>query len=277
MLDDKTGVVLMDKILNIGHSHETIKEIKKIKIKSNEFVYLEDISVMELLAEEERHLEIFIYCPELCYSPLANKIIDFYSKHSKEVYTVSQKTYQDIAEKDNSAGLIGIYKMITLDIDKIDPEDYQYIVVCDSLENPGNLGTILRSCDAGKVDLLITVDSKTSVFNPKVLASSRGMLLFLPVVIGSYASIQAFLEKNFYSVYLGEPELGKSYDQYDYDGKVAIVIGNERFGINSDWYNHPNNKVFIPMYGKIGSLNVGVAASILIMQASLKRNEKKHS
>ena len=103
------------------------------------------------------------------------------------------------------------------------------------------------------------------------------MLLFLPVVIGSYASVQSFLEKNAYSVYLGEPELGKSYDQYDYDGKVAIVIGNERFGINSDWYNHPNNKVFIPMYGKIGSLNVGVAASILIMQASLKRNEKKHS
>lgn len=266
----------MDKIQNIGRSHETIKEIKKIKTKSNEYVYIEDFSTLELLSNDKRELEIFLYCPELCFSDEAHKIIEYFSKNSQQVYTVSQKVYEEIAEKENSAGLIGIYKLLTIDINKIGANQYPYIVVCDGLENPGNLGTILRSCDAGRVDMLITVDSKTSLFNPKVLASSRGMLLFKPVAIGSYKEVQSFLEMNAYDVYLGEPLLGKSYDQYDYDGKIAIVIGNERFGINSDWYNHNNKKVYIPMYGIIGSLNVGVAASILIMQASLKRNEKKH-
>ena len=70
---------------------------------------------------------------------------------------------------------------------------------------------------------------------------------------------------------MGEPELGKSYNELDYHGKIAIVVGSERYGINPDWYNHPHQKVFIPMYGTMTSLNVGVAASILLYEAKLKR------
>jgi outer membrane protein len=83
---------------------------------------------------------------------------------------------------------------------------------------------------------------------------------------------QKLLELN-YDIFLGEPVLGKSYDEYDYKGNVAIVIGNERYGIDPKWYESKHKKVYIPMEGLMGSLNVSVAGSILLFEAL--KNRKK--
>ena len=80
---------------------------------------------------------------------------------------------------------------------------------------------------------------------------------------------------NGYDIYLGEPKLGKNYKEYDYDNKIALVFGNERFGINQNWYNNKSIKVFIPMEGPHNSLNVGVAASIILYEAYMKRKYKE--
>ncbi|MDE6584169.1 MAG: hypothetical protein K2K15_02085, partial [Anaeroplasmataceae bacterium] len=89
----------------------------------------------------------------------------------------------------------------------------------------------------------------------------------------TYQEAQAFLNQKQYTIYLGEPELGLDYQKYSYEGKIAIVVGNERFGIQEEWYSHPHQKVFIPMQGTQNSLNVGVAASILAYEAYMKRRK----
>jgi tRNA G18 (ribose-2'-O)-methylase SpoU len=76
-----------------------------------------------------------------------------------------------------------------------------------------------------------------------------------------------------YDIFLGEPELGLSYDKYDYKGNIAIVIGNERYGIDPRWYENEHKKVYIPMEGLMGSLNVSVAGSILLFEALKNRKQ----
>ena len=109
--------------------------------------------------------------------------------------------------------------------------------------------------------------------NPKITSSSRGCNLLIPTAIASYEEAQQWLLENNYDIYLGEPNLGKDYQSYDYQNNIAIVVGNERFGINEEWYNNKHIKVFIPMFGSNNSLNVGVAASILVYEATMQRKK----
>ena len=257
-------------MLNIGKSHDVIKYIKRIKEKSSSDIYIEDLSVLEFLMKEKKELEIFIFSEELIFSDLAKEVVAYFVKHSKEVYTVSKKVYEEIITKGFSAGVIGVYKFEFKPLESM--KDKQFAVVLDGLETPGNLGTILRTCDAYDVDLVMLVDSKTNVFNPKVVQSSRGMSLLLNIVNVTYEEAQKFLLENNFDIYLGEPVLGKSYLDYEYKNKTALVFGNERFGINQKWYQNPNYKLFVPMYGKMTSLNVSVAASIVIAYSGIKRH-----
>ena len=258
-------------MINIGKSHDVIKYIKKIKTKSNEDIYIEDLSVLNFLMKENKKLEIFIYCEELIFSDDAKQVVEYFKINSNNVYTVSKKLYEEIITKGFSAGVIGVYKYKFTSLDTI--KDKGFVVVLDGLETPGNLGTIIRTCDSFNVDAIILVDSRTNVFKPKVVQSSRGMSLFIPIVNTTYEEAQKFLLDNNYDIYLGEPELGKSYLDYEYNNKTALVFGNERFGINKNWYENNNLKLFIPMYGKMTSLNVCVAASIVIAYTGEKRHK----
>lgn len=263
------------RILNIGSSHPTIKELKMLKKHPiMEYAVIEDLATFNFLVEDKQDLEVFVYCPSLIHSDEASKVVEYYSKHSKEVYTISKQVFDAIAEKENAVGIIGKIKQNYLDVSKINCEDYPFVVVTDKIENPGNLGTILRTCDGVKASLLICVDPISKFSSPKVLVSSRGMALFVNKVVMTYEEAQKFLLDNNYDIYLGEPELGKSYREYDYKNKIALVIGNERYGINPKWYDNPHKKVFIPMEGKMGCLNVSIAGAILIYEAYSKRNNK---
>ncbi len=258
--------------LNIGISHPIVKEIKQLKRHPvREVAVIEDLTTFGYLMNQHLGLKVFIYCPELVHSPQALTIKEFFSHNSTQIYEVSTKTYLSLIEKENATGFIAIVEQKYVDLRSANPEEYPFIVVLDGLENPGNLGTMIRTCDAAKVDLVVACDPVSKFSNPKTLTSSRGLELVNAKTICNYNEIQDYLIKNNYTIYLGEPDLGKDYQSYDYQGKIAIVIGNERFGINKKWYDQKHAEVFIPMGGKIDCLNVSIAGSILVYEAFMKR------
>ena len=149
----------------------------------------------------------------------------------------------------------------------------EFLMILDHLEIPGNIGTIYRTLDSINCDGVILVDSISKINNEKITSSSRGCNLIIPTISDTYQNVLKYLLDNNYEIFLGEPKLGLDYQEYNYKGKIAIVVGNERFGINQDWYNHKSTKVFIPMEGSQNSLNVSVAASILAYEAYMKRKK----
>ncbi|MGM9968938.1 MAG: TrmH family RNA methyltransferase [Anaeroplasma sp.] len=254
----------------ISRNHEKIKNIKKlIKSSDEEYTISDDLQILKIVLDYNITIDTLLYNYECEYKEETRNLLNNLIQKAINTYEISSKTYEELALKENHAGIIALIKFPKYQIkDFINKE---FLVVLDHLEIPGNIGTIYRTLDSVKCDGIIMLDSVSKVTNQKITSSSRGCNLIIPTLDLNYDDALEFLQNNNYDIYLGEPNLGLNYQQYNYKGKIALVVGNERFGINKDWYNHPHKNVFIPMDGNQNSLNVSVAASIIAYEAYMKR------
>lgn len=259
----------------ISKNHEVLKIVKHLKksSKPRNYYLVEDLSILELVISTKLPIEYFIFCNERTYQEQTLKLLNCCLEITKNAYAISNRTFESLESKENAIGFIAVIKKELIDNLEKAQKSLQgdLILVLDKLENPGNVGTLLRTADACRIKTIINVDSVVNINNYKLIQSSRGMVLTQTIIELPYEEASKLLLANNYTLYLGEPDLGKPYLSYDYQGPTAIVIGSERFGINPKWYNLPHQKVYIPMYGKMTSLNVGVAGSILMYEAKMKK------
>lgn len=261
-------------MIKISKSHDMVKKMKDI-IKTNlypDLTIADDIQILKIVNDNNIEIELLLYSYEANYQESTKILLNQLIKKSKETYEISSSTYKSLSLKDNHAGIIAAIKYPKYNLNSL--KDKEFLFVLDSLEIPGNVGTIYRTLDSVKADAVILVNPVSKQNNPKLTAAARGCNLIIPTVVASYDDALKYLLDNNYDIFLGEPKLGLNYQEYDYKGKIAIVVGNERFGINPKWYENQNKKVYIPMEGNQNSLNVGVAASILAYEAYMKRKNK---
>ena len=144
-------------------------------------------------------------------------------------------------------------------------------------KNPSrNIGTIMRTCDGAAIDAVLICNRRARLTHPKILKGSMGAAFTLPIV--EYDSVEAckmWLTKHKFAIYLADTRAEKSYHQYEYRGRAALIVGSERYGITREWYDGPVNRLSIPMLGACDSLNVGVATSIILYEMSLKQKKMK--
>lgn len=255
----------------ISKNNEFFQLIKQYKKHpKNEYYVVEELFILEMCLKYPCEVIGLLYCDELCYSDNVKTMINKFKTISKDVYQISKKTYNTLAEKENASGMIALIKKEYVNLNDITNE-YEKVLVLDSIEIPGNVGTMVRTSDATDFDLVIMVNKVTGFSHHKAISSSRGMFLKVPFACVEYQEAQDYLLNNNYNIYLGEPILGKAYNEYNYEGKTAIVVGNERYGINSKWYDNKHKKVFIPMFGEMTSLNVSIAGSILMYEVKMKK------
>lgn len=260
-------------IINKTHeAYQFLKDLLKTN-KTNGFTITDDIQVLETAIKFDLTIDTLLYSYEEGFKDSTLLLLEKLKSKAINSYEASNKTFEGLLTKDNHAKIIAAIKLNSYSLDYF--KDLEYIFVLDKLEIPGNIGTIYRTLDSTKCQGVILVDEISKLANPKITSSSRGTNLIIPTISLSYNEASEFLLNNNFRILLGEPELGLSYQDISYDNKIAIVVGNERFGINSDWYNHKNEKLFIPMEGNNNSLNVGVAASILAYEAYMRKYYKK--
>ncbi len=256
----------------IGKDHEIIKTLRRHKKQGfmPGLLVCDELGVLEKYIGAEHAakmpLKTLLVCEELVTSDYAKGILDELAPKASDVFAVSAKIYELLAEKKNSGGLLGVFEWPELTLDELFQSEYRNIIVIDGLENPGNVGTILRTADAAGFDAVIAVDLKTHINGSKCVSASRGMVFQIPVLETDCETAIAGLAEAGYVIYLGEPEEGERYDQTVYAEKCALVVGSERFGVNDRWFSGPHRRVYIPMSGSMSSLNVGVAASILMYE-----------
>ena len=143
------------------------------------------------------------------------------------------------------------------------------------MENPGNIGIILRTCDGAGVDAVFICNKKARVTNPKLIKSSMGAVFRIPIIEFNDMNVCAkWLKAHNFSIYLADTRANETYKSFDYDGNSALVIGSERYGISGKWYSCNPHLLSIPMLGICDSLNVGVAASVITYEISMKRLQK---
>ena len=188
-----------------------------------------------------------------------------------ERLTVSPAVFQKLSVRQNPDGWIAVFPRPTWGDEALPVSPDALILVMESIEKPGNLGAILRTADAAAVSAVIVCDPRADIFSPNVVRASRGALFSVPVVELSPAKTLDFLKARRIRVVAANPNAGQDFQQADLRGGLAIAMGTEDAGLSEVWLERADVQIRIPMNGKVNSLNVSVAAALLIYEALRQR------
>jgi len=230
----------------------------------------DSLFVVEGLREVERcieagyELDSLFCCPSLMQGSLA-------VRDEASTFEVSPEVYARIAYRGTTEGVIAIVRMRHLGLESLRLPKDPLLVVLESVEKPGNLGAVLRTADAARVDAVIVCDPLTDLFNPNLIRSSLGAFFTVPCVACSSAECIAFLRQRGVQILTAQLQDSRLYYDTDMRHATAIVMGTESTGLSPQWRQAADAHIRIPMLGRVDSLNVSVSAAILVFEAVRQR------
>ena len=188
-----------------------------------------------------------------------------------EIIACNAVVFEKMAYRERPEGLLAVGPQVRRELASLTVPPHALVIVAESIEKPGNLGTILRSADAAGVHAVIVCDRCTDLHNPNVVRASTGMIFAVPVVEADGATARAWLRERKFSILAATPHTDKLHTDVDLTGNVALVVGTEQYGLSDEWLNAADLRVRIPMLGQADSLNVAAATTILLFEAVRQR------
>ena len=247
--------------------NEIIKNIRKLKEKkyrdaNNEYL-IEGIKLIKEAVEEKAKIKLIVVCEESIEDgDIDQKLLYEIAKY--DCIYVNKKVFSILTDVQNPQGILAVIEK------KNNEENINYkediIVVLDGIQDPGNLGTILRTIDSVGLSQVIVSKETADSYNPKVVRSTMGAI-FRVNVIESEDLLQTLknLKKHKYKIMATSLETNNSIYDVEYN-KIVIVIGNEANGVSKNVLEYADEKIKIPMLGKTESLNASVATSIILYE-----------
>ncbi len=188
-----------------------------------------------------------------------------------QLYACTKPVFEKIAYRERPDGLLAIGPQIACTLDDLQLPKDALILVCESIEKPGNLGTMLRSADASGAAAVIVCDPCTDIHNPNVVRASTGTLFTLPVAVADARTTVAWLKANGFDILAATPHAERMYFEQNLTGRVALCLGSEQYGLSDIFMKDAGLRVRIPMLGVADSLNVSAAATILLSEVVRQR------
>lgn len=189
---------------------------------------------------------------------------DYNNNLDIECVTVSSEVMKKISTLDSISNVIGLCKIIN------EEEVGNKVLVLDSIQDPGNLGTMIRSSVAFNFDTIILSENTVDLYNPKVVRATQGMLFKINIIRRNLKELIINLKNQGYDIYTTDVNDGENIKDIDVNNKFLLIMGNEGNGVRKEISSLANHKIYIPMNSEVESLNVGVAASILMYEMGNK-------
>lgn len=244
--------------------YKLAKTLLSTKGRNKEKKYIcEGLRSIELAQEFNANID-FILLNETFVGNEKNRVIIEKLMDKFHIYSINNQLFDEVSSTENSQGIIGVVDMKNNQIDLFDSEKHKKIIVLDRVQDPGNLGTIIRTADAAGFDLIFVTKGCVDIYNPKVVRSTMGSLMYMDIIMDNEESIANVLKTNGIQVVSSYLHTDNYYNKVNYSDKVALIVGNEANGINDFWINNSDVLVKIPMYGKAESLNVAISSAILM-------------
>ena len=223
-------------------------------------------------ALDNRHFptELF-FCRELFQGTNEDAIIERCRAAGAHAIACSVPVFTKLAYRERPEGLLAVAPRISGKLADIPVPSAPLLIVAESVEKPGNLGTILRSADAAGAHAVIVCDRCTDINNPNVVRASIGTLFSLPVVESTTPDVMSWLDRHDIRIVAATPHSDRLYTDVDMTRGIALVLGTEQYGLSDTWMDRAHEKVRIPMLGQADSLNVAAAATILLYEAVRQR------
>jgi RNA methyltransferase, TrmH family len=186
------------------------------------------------------------------------------------VVEVSERAFERLAYGDRSDGIVLVVRPRLRTLDELDLPARPLVVVTEDVEKPGNLGAILRSADGAGADAVIAVGG-TDLYNPNVIRASVGTVFSVPIATATAAEALPWLRGRGIRIVAARTDGQRLYVDADLRGPLAIALGSERLGLSGEWHRADVEALRLPMEGVADSLNVSVAAAILLYEAWRQR------
>ncbi|HEX3007937.1 MAG TPA: TrmH family RNA methyltransferase, partial [Bacteroidales bacterium] len=245
---EKISSVQNPKVKNVLHLGKASER------KEQNLFVAEGYREIHLAFEAGYEFNSLFYCPEISNN---NEVRDLVKQLTSKttIFEITVPIFEKIAYRENSDGLVALVVPRYLKLNELKLSSNPLIVVLEKVEKPGNLGAVLRTADAARVDAVLVCDPLTDIFNPNVIRSSIGCVFTNKVVCCTSAEAIAWLRKAGIKSYATALTATKWYHETSLTGPSAIVMGTEADGLSDFWLNESDMQVKIPMLGYIDSLN----------------------
>lgn len=225
---------------------------------------VEGVKLLELaLRAHAQPLTAFVCHEQL--TPAAAQVLERLRHAGAEFLAVSADVMQALAERQAAEGLVVTFALLAASLDDLRLAGADLVVVLDRLQDPGNLGTLIRTADAVGAAGVILIEPCADPFDPKVVRGSMGSLFHLPLVrTGDVAGLFTRLRSRGLRIVAADAHQGADWGDDLWQGPVALALGNEARGLSPDIIPHIDAWARLPIAGQAESLNVAVAGGVLM-------------
>jgi TrmH family RNA methyltransferase len=250
--------------------NNVIKDVKALHLRKNRdaegLYFVEGIRFVKEAVENRQDIVRAIISDKLEGLNGGKELIESVTAVCDDCCLVSEKVFGEISDTQTPQGILAVLKKKEFDFGET-MQQGNSVVVLDCLQDPGNLGTIIRTADAADISAVILTKGCVDLYSPKVLRSTMGSVFHMPVFEGmNINEIIPALKSLGYKVFASYLEGANNYFHEDLTGKSAVIIGNEANGVSNETIKSADKLVKIPMPGRAESLNASIAASIMIYE-----------
>ena len=260
-------------------SNPRIKQIRKLKshkerMQSGSF-FIEGLRIVGEAFEQKAQFEYLVYAPGLLTSEFGQKIVAYFKENDLDVLETSDEVFRSISSKDGPQGIAAVLSWKLKSLADLNLEKGDLWVALDSIQDPGNLGTILRTCDAVGGKGLILLDQSTDPYSLAATRASMGALFSQEIVIADFITFKEWRRNNPVAVVATSDVAELDYHQYSYPDPMILLMGSEREGLHQQYYELCDAVVRIPMVGKSDSLNLAVASGVSLYEIFNQRRFRR--
>ena len=212
-------------------------------------------------------IDTLLFFPELISEKEINKLV----QNGTTIIEINKDIFEKLAYRESTEGVIAVANSKSFGLNDLKLNENPLILIAEAPEKPGNIGALLRTADAANLDAVIIANPNGDLYNPNIIRSSVGCLFTNQIATGTTTEIITFLKDRKISFYCATLQNSTSYHTQDYTTPTALVVGTEATGLSQEWREASTQNIIIPMQGEIDSMNVSVAAAILIFEAKRQR------
>lgn len=234
--------------------NEKVKQWQKLKLKKERMktstFLIEGYHLIEEALRSEWKIEEII---------MEEKAVPLEAAKEVKTYVVSDNVFKAVSETKTPQGIAAVVRMKT---EKW--QEFSHVLLLDAIQDPGNLGTIIRTADAAGFEAIVLGNGTVDLFNDKVIRAAQGSLFHIPVFQEELSDKIASLKEEGYAIWASALNNSVSYTELSRPKKIGLIVGNEGAGVKEALIESADQVVKIPIYGKAESLNVSVATGILL-------------
>ncbi len=252
-------------------SNKHIKHIKSLhkrryREKNNEFI-IDGLRLVEHSLLNNADIKAVYYTSELTGSERGNELLEKMASGAISLYKVDEKILKEISTTESSQGILGIVNRKHYRLDEIINKKKFTLIILDRLQDPGNVGTIIRTADSAGVDGIVSLKGTVDIYNSKTIRSTMGSIFTVPVIYGlDDMGIINILREAGADIISTTLNTEKYHFDVKYSNKNAIIIGNEANGVSEELLESSNVKVKIPIIGNAESLNASIASAVVMYE-----------